>query len=157
MGRATAEAGDFLVHLAWGTATAADLLTDLLGEPVAVRHSCPACGSDRHGRPTALRAAGTPAAVSVAHAGALTLVATTTGRIGVDLESTAVTPPPGVRNVNDPPDVGDLELWVLKEAYLKATGDGLRRDPATVALDDPGAVWGRVPLDGYVAAWCVVS
>ncbi len=88
----------------------------------------------------------------------MTLVALTgAGRIGVDLEPVDALAPPGVRRADDPHDVGDLELWVLKEAFLKATGDGLRRDPATVALDEPGAVWGRVEIDGYVAAWCVLQ
>lgn len=154
----TVNAGTLAVRLAWGTTKATDLLAGLLGESVTVRHACPVCGSDRHGRPTALVQDGGPAAVSVAHAGAVTLVALTDGgRVGVDLEPLDALAPPGVRGHDDPRDLGDLELWVLKEAFLKASGDGLRRDPSTVGPDEPGAVWGRVEIDGYVAAWCVLQ
>ena len=37
--------------VAWGRASASELLRGLLGEPVVVRHLCPACGSSEHGRP----------------------------------------------------------------------------------------------------------
>jgi 4'-phosphopantetheinyl transferase len=154
----TVNAGTLAVRLAWGTTEATDLLAGLLGEPVAVRHACPACGSDRHGRPTAVVQDGRTTAVSIAHAGAMTLVALAgQGRVGVDLEPLDSVAPPGVRGDADPLDLSDLELWVLKEAFLKASGDGLRRDPSTVGLDEPGAVWGRVEIDGYVAAWCVLQ
>ena len=152
------DAGTPAVRFAWGTTDATDLLSGLLGERVVVSHTCPACGSDRHGRPTVLPQDGRPTMVSVAHAGAMTLVALAgAGRVGVDLEPADALAPPGLRNDDDPHDVDDLELWVLKEAFLKATGEGLRRDPATVALDEPGAIWGRVEIDGYVAAWCVLQ
>jgi hypothetical protein len=155
----TVNAGTLAVRLAWGTTTAEDLLAGLLVEPVIVRHACPACGSDRHGSPTVRVQDGRTIAVSIAHAGETTLVAALTGagRVGVDLEPRDASAPPGARHQGDPHDVDDLELWVLKEAFLKATGDGLRRDPATVALDEPGAIWGRVKIEGYVAAWCVLS
>ena len=154
----TVHAGTLAVRLAWGTTNATDLLAGLLGEPVIVRHACPACGSDRHGRPTALLGDGRPTAVSVAHAAAMTLVAVTgEGRVGVDLEPLDALAPPGVRRHDDPHDLDDLELWVRKEAFLKASSDGLRRDPATVGMDEPGAVLGRVEIDGYVAAWCVLQ
>lgn len=158
MGTMTVEAGTPAVRLAWGTAEATDLLAGLLGEPVTVRHACPACGSDRHGRPTVVVRDGRTTAVSIAHAGGLTLVALAgRGRVGVDLEPLDAHAPPGVRSHDDPLDLSDLELWVRKEAFLKATGDGLRRDPSTVGIDEPGAVWGRIRIDGYVAAWCVLQ
>jgi hypothetical protein len=154
----TVNAGTLAVRLSWGTTKATDLLAGLLGEPVIVRHACPVCGSDRHGRPTAVVQDGRPTVVSVAHAGAMNLVALTGGgRVGVDLEPLDALAPPGVRRHDDPRSVDDLELWVLKEAFLKASGDGLRRAPATVGPDEPGAVWGRVEIDGYVAAWCVLQ
>ena len=154
----TVTAGTMAVRLAWGTTSATSLLTELLGEPAIVRHACPACGSDRHGRPTVLVQDGRPAVVSIAHAGAMNLVAlTVAGRVGVDLEPLDALAPPGVRRHDDPRDVDDLELWVLKEAFLKASGDGLRRAPSTFGLHEPGAVWGRVEIDGYVAAWCVLQ
>ena len=158
MDTVTVTVGSLAVRLAWGTSTATDLLAGLLGEPVIVRHACPACGSDRHGRPTALVQDGRATVVSIAHAGAMNLVALTgAGRVGVDLEPVDVFAPPGVRRHDDPHDVDDLELWVLKEAFLKSSGDGLRRAPSTVGLDEPGAVWGRVEIGGYVAAWCVLQ
>jgi len=154
----TVTAGTLVLRLAWGTTKAADLLAELLGEPVTVRHACPVCGSDRHGRPTTMVQNGRTTAVSVAHAGEVTLVAATgESRVGVDLEPVGALAPPGVRSRDDPPDLDDLELWVLKEAFLKASGDGLRRDPSTVGPDEPGTVWGRVEIDGYVAAWCVLQ
>lgn len=154
----TVNAGTLGLRVAWGTAEATALLAGLLGEPVIVRHACPACGSDRHGRPRAVVQDGRTTAVSVAHAGSLTLVALAgQGRVGVDLEPLDALAPPGVRGYDDSLDLSDLELWVRKEAFLKASGDGLRRDPSTVGLDEPGAVWGRVEIDGYVAAWCVLQ
>ena len=85
------------------------------------------------------------------------MAVTDAGRVGVDLEPADALAPPGVRSHDYPHEVDDLELWVLKEAFLKASGEGLRRAPSTVRLDEPGAVWGRVEIDGYVAAWCVLQ
>ncbi len=142
--------------LAWGHASAADLLIGLLGEPVTVRHLCPACGSTSHGRPWTMLRDGRRPDISVSHAGALTLVgATWHGRVGVDVEPATGTPPPGIRHPADPP--ASLELWLRKEAYLKATGDGLRRDPGTVSPAEPHATWGSVTAPtGHVAAWCLI-
>lgn len=135
-------------QVAWGAGTAGALLTDLLGEPVVVRHLCPACGSISHGRPWTRLVDGRRPDISVAHTGALTVVgATWTGRLGVDVEPAGRVPPSG-----------DLDLWVRAEAYLKSVGEGLRRDPATVGLSQPGATWGQLDVGpGFVAAWCLVS
>lgn len=131
-------------RFAWGEPTAEVLLADLLGVPVTLGHQCPACGSDQHGRPFLRSVAGPAPDVSISHAGGFTLVgATASGRLGVDLELATATPPPGTTS---------LEEWVRAEAYLKATGDGLRGD-ATSAPE--GARWGMLDLGPtLVAAWC---
>ncbi|HHU39881.1 MAG TPA: hypothetical protein GXZ45_11455 [Propionibacterium sp.] len=132
------------VLLAWGERSAADLLSELLGEEVVVRRQCPACGSDRHGRPGVRLGDGSRPGVSIAHAVGLTLVgAVPTGRLGVDLEASDAAPPPGFASIAD---------WVRAEAHLKATGEGLRGD----ATSAPGGTRrGIVEVGtGLVAAWC---
>ena len=140
-------------RFAVGRASASELFEALLGEPVVVRHSCPACGSDRHGRPW-LCPSGRRAGVSIAHADGLTLVGVldVDGALGVDLERSDAVAPAGVRHPDDPPGRSDLELWVAKEAFLKATGEGLRREPGSFALAGAGC-GGRLDVPGFVAAW----
>lgn len=158
METASVTVGRLVVRMAWGATPASSLLASLLGEPVTFRHACPACGSDHHGRPIATLQDGRSVAVSVAHAGDMSLVAWIDGgQVGVDLEPVDAPPPPGIRHPDDPSDVDDLTLWVLKEAYLKASGDGLRRAPATVGPREPGAERGMIGIDGHVAAWCLLS
>jgi len=176
------------VLVAWGRASASELLRGLLGEPVVVRHLCPACGSSEHGRPWLRPAEGgreeladlglvvpSPTRpllggtdhsgragvrapdVSIAHAGGLTLVGLCwSGRVGVDLEPLDAAAPAGVRHANDP-DLSPIELWVRKEAYLKATGDGLRRPMDSIALGATDATWGLIEVPGCVAARCWVA
>lgn len=147
---------------ALGAATAASLLSGLLGEPVVVRHLCPACGSDQHGRPWVRLADGSRPHISVAHAGAMTLVGVSaSAAIGVDIEPADATAPPGIEHPDDvlaDDALGRVDLWVRKEAFLKATGDGLRRDPASVGPHEPGAIW--TPIDAgrdYRAVFCVLD
>lgn len=110
---------------------------------------CPRCGSDRHGRPTAV---GSSATVSIAYAAGLVAVAWSwTGPAGIDVEA-------------DGPRVdefGDRLFWTRTEALLKATGEGLRRDPRdlpvlpTRTLDLPAEYVGTVA--GGSVSWRVAG
>lgn len=132
--------------LAWGQSDAAALLAGVLGEPVAVEHTCPACGSGAHGRPWVRLRDGRRPDVSVAHVGDLTLVGVSwNGRVGVDLEAADAVAPPGFASLAD---------WVRYEAHGKATGEGLRR-PISAGFE-PAAMLGTVEIPGCVAAWCVL-
>ena len=110
---------------------------------------CPRCGSAEHGRP---HARGTDAHVSLAYAGDLGVVAwSTAGPVGVDVEESG--PPVG--------DFGDRRGWTRIEALLKATGQGLRRDPhelpdlPTADLELPEGYVGTVA--GTDVHWRVVT
>lgn len=109
---------------------------------------------------------------SLAHAGALALVAVAPVPVGVDLEPVAGRPASGLgRHIGTArevraldaagaPPAGVLALWTRKEALLKASGQGLNRDPRTVGvgLRGPVVVDGfrvtdlDLPVAGYVAA-----
>ncbi|PPK98726.1 4'-phosphopantetheinyl transferase [Kineococcus xinjiangensis] len=132
--------------------------------------------------PTGRPVADPPLDVSLSHGGGWVTVATHTGgRVGVDVEGPRATTPALARRClsageldwfEDAPDAAGrqerfLRLWTAKEAYLKATGTGLGRDPRTVALDcsatEPrlggaeGARWGfrsSNPADGVHLTVC---
>jgi hypothetical protein len=105
-----------------------------------VARLCPRCGSSAHGQPRALGASA-PVHVSLAYTDGLALVAWSEAPVGVDVERDL----PG-RTAGD---FGDLRAWTRAEALLKASGEGLARDPA-----DPPDLW-SAPLDlptGWVGA-----
>ncbi len=151
---------------------------DVEPRQIVVVHECPRCGSGEHGRPRLLPTARlrSPAYVSLARAGGLSVVAITdAGQVGVDVEAEGAAEAAGVREVALHPDErseprADLtRIWVRKEALLKAYGLGLAVDPADVRLDDdgtvawdsdhpsPGAVWFRdLAVAGHVATVVVV-
>ncbi|NYD79408.1 4'-phosphopantetheinyl transferase superfamily protein [Arthrobacter cupressi] len=151
---------------------AAGLLEVDPGRLVA-RYDCPQCGPDAgHGRPaylldggpaplllSASRAAGRVLLAGVAHPEAGTALGTDledSGRLAVagfgadGFDAVALGAreqrwvqglPAGERSH------GRALLWARKEAWLKRSGEGLRRDPATVdALDLPGVA--DLALDG---------
>lgn len=124
------------------------------------------------------RLAGDGPAFNLSHAGDLALVAVARFEVGVDVEHLASAPPweevapvactpaevdalrrlPAARR-----DAAFCSLWTGKEAYLKATGDGLAVAPhlVTVGVPSPGrhtpagggwSVLGVRPAPGYVAA-----
>lgn len=105
--------------------------------PEVVTRLCPHCGSVAHGRPQV-----STGHVSLAYADGLALAATADVPVGVDVER------------------GDQQEWTRVEALLKATGDGLRRDPATVeeieawtaTLDLPAPYVGTVAVLGVGSA-----
>jgi len=91
---------------------------------------CRWCGSDAHGRPVVV---GASASVSIAYADRLVAVAwAPTGPVGIGVEGLGA----------------DRQEWTRIEALLKATGEGLRRDPRD--LPDLASREIDVP-DGYVA------
>lgn len=172
--------------VAYGRAPAYELLRaeaarfhGVAPESIVVTRECPRCGSDQHGRPLLLptRTVRRPAHVSVARAGALSVVAVTdAGPVGVDVEAEGAAERARVAEVALHPDeiralpgADVTRAWVRKEALLKAYGLGLAIDPRDVRLDDdglatwdcglppPGAVWLRdLAVPGHVCAVVVL-
>lgn len=151
------------------------LLGDRLGRPpesLRIAAHCPWCGADDHGKPYLDHE--TPVRFSLAHAEDMMMLAVCEDDdVGADIEVLD-----RVRAVDDLANMTltdrekahlaaqegagrirtFLELWTVKEAYLKCSGLGLSVEPASVdALDllDRGRAV-MVPEDaGYVAAVAV--
>ncbi len=151
------------------------LLKSLVGEvagmpaeSVRLDYACGRCGRP-HGRPVVV---GPSSAVqwnvSIAHAGDRVVVAASdAGPVGVDVEPVAAVDFEGFDAVAlsaverarvaglDPGlrAAARAELWVRKEAQLKATGEGLRTDPALVQGGAwVGGIWALDVGPGYAAA-----
>lgn len=135
---------------------------------VRFRRTCGRCGAQDHGRPWVAEAA--PLDFSIGHSGDRAIVAVSDGvQVGADIE--AVRPRVHLqrlaRRVLDPTDHAEwsalsgeralasfLEAWTAKEAYLKATGEGItRRLSGVPRAATPGWSLARPETGGgYVAA-----
>ncbi|KUM41042.1 4'-phosphopantetheinyl transferase superfamily protein [Arthrobacter sp. EpRS71] len=139
-------------------------------------YRCPRCGPGQdHGRPGFMLDGGpAPLALSASRASGWVLLAGVVHapeelRLGVDLESTGKATFEGFDGValtaaekrflssipDQERDSQRARLWARKEAWLKMTGEGLRRNPAGLdVLDLPGLrdVTERALPDGLVAA-----
>lgn len=143
-------------------------LADVRAGSVILDTSCAFCGGD-HGRPTALVISATaalPAAVSISHAGDLTVVAASLREraIGIDAELRATRPDRVEAIGKIAPGRGEPMLrWTRIEAVLKGDGRGLRVDPRHVVFSplprqtarariqvpgsSPGPAWRLFDLD----------
>ncbi|GAA3277745.1 4'-phosphopantetheinyl transferase superfamily protein [Paenarthrobacter aurescens] len=137
---------------------------------------CPRCGPGQdHGRPGFMLDGGAaPLALSASRASGWVLLAGVVHapeglRLGVDLESTGKATFEGFDDIaltatekrflstisDQERDSQRARLWARKEAWLKMTGEGLRRNPAELdVLDLPGLrdITERALPDGLVAA-----
>jgi phosphopantetheinyl transferase len=101
-----------------------------------ITRTCPHCGSPDHGRPRI-----GDLQLSLAYAPGLVSVAVADVPVGIDAEEeVGAAPAPFV----------DRRAWTVAEAILKLTGEGVRRDPATVSDDEAWTVSLAAP-EGYVA------
>jgi len=129
------------------------------------REACPLCDGP-HGRPYVDNAA---VSFSLSHSGDLVVIAQTDhGAIGVDVEATisardvatldcALHPQEAAELARLPERVLPQAItanWCRKEAYLKALGCGLGKDPAGV-LVGPGP--GATRMGGHEDPWLVTS
>ncbi|MEA2832120.1 MAG: 4-phosphopantetheinyl transferase [Methylobacteriaceae bacterium] len=101
---------------------------------------------DANGAPR-ITSAREPIFVSLASRGGLVAIALSDRPVGVDVEIAAANPPEPAWNIlhsrerewlskqsGDEQAENFLALWCVKEAYLKAIGLGLRREPAEIAV-----------------------
>jgi 4'-phosphopantetheinyl transferase len=116
-------------------------------ENVPIDRSCDECGKS-HGKPRILD---TPLEVSISHSGDRIAVALSlAGPVGVDVEEVAEAPggvpefalsPAELATLRTLPEsaqeTGFIQMWVRKEAVLKATGHGLRIPPDQVEVSGP--------------------
>ncbi|RUR03520.1 4'-phosphopantetheinyl transferase family protein [Labedella endophytica] len=147
-------------------ADAASILFGVDAADVSVTARCVRCGAD-HGRPVlSVRGQSTEGTASVSHAGTDTVVAVSTGVIGIDAEPVvgSADRPVAIRTLLGPwaaqaadgPEA--LEAWTVVESVLKADGRGLELDPGRVHVEGIGAGAGpRGTIDGTGASYRLSS
>lgn len=117
------------------------LLGHLCAETLACPPAAVAVGRDAAGRPQIQAPA--PLQVSLSHGGGwLAACARPDAPVGIDVEAIRPIRPALLPEILTPAEqvwAGTcperiIALWCLKEAFLKATGDGLRRDPRTACF-----------------------
>lgn len=101
-----------------------------------VTRLCPHCGSPAHGRPRLPERR-----LSLSYAPGLVAIVVADESVGVDVEATGPAPA----------GFSDRLAWTRTEAVLKLTGEGVRRDPATVRGDEAWTRTLTAPA-GYVAS-----
>ncbi|MBB5888963.1 4'-phosphopantetheinyl transferase family protein [Kutzneria kofuensis] len=151
---------------AWLLRTAVAAQTGEHPDEVLLDRTCADCGQ-QHGRPRL--PAGVGIEVSVSHAGDRVAVALTRlGEVGVDVgfapligqfdrdlaENTLSAKELAALETSDNPGAAFLQLWVRKEALLKATGHGLRMPMSRIEVSPAGeppalVAWPLdIPVDG---------
>ncbi|MDT9593066.1 4'-phosphopantetheinyl transferase superfamily protein [Nocardioides zeae] len=138
--QARADAAGVRAGLRW---LVADVRGDDAPEDVEVRRECPRCAR-AHG-PAVLPALGW--ASSVSHGGGLVAAAAAThGPVGIDVEHRDVEvvgwalAPAERALVAMRPELF-ARIWTAKEALLKASGEGLDGDPASLEVDPVALTW----------------
>jgi len=151
-----------------------DLLGEELGaapESVEISRECARCGDPDHGKPFVV---GADLSFSLSHSASVAVVALVrdSSQIGIDLEAVRdrVRLQDLAQRVCSPEQFdawqalpvadqlpGFFRLWTAKEAYLKATGEGITTSLAAVPERPDGWFVGTVPgmPEGYVAALAI--
>jgi 4'-phosphopantetheinyl transferase len=130
-------------------------LREVLGRVLSCAPSQVELRYGRHGKP---QAAGSPVRFNISHSGALAVIALALAEVGVDVELPRVRRSDAIaRRFYAPAEIERLfaetdpaaradaffRLWTCKEAFLKATGEGLSRSTRSyeIALRPPRLVW----------------
>jgi 4'-phosphopantetheinyl transferase len=155
--RFSADARRFSVARGW--------LRQVLGAELGIPAAEVTFAYDRRGKPRVAGAGGP--CFNLSHAGELAVIAISDGDVGVDiepetsapaaLEAAAIACTPAEAAALDRLPAEDraqaaLRLWTVKEAYLKATGEGLSVALDQVEIPAPWTVRELRPAPGYVGA-----